>query len=322
MLGCYRRRAGVDVCLSRRRTASAPGDHVMRVELRWKSSLSATCLHAAACWSQGIPAANAELGAALESSIALLVAEVQDALWPVGAVLPQLAGLSAEYENNRELVTRAVARLRIQTTEGLISRVAGAIADVEAALRRARPEIVEELAVRGGPLRQQWDARGPGMLHQIGRLTAAAVVPEFAEIVLVAPYAGGHGEAYPAQNRIALEAVLVNPHPELPEPIRIAWLLAQLTGDLPQFAEVLPPGRAGRAFQLAMLAPALDAGVSVELLASCDEATVDAALDTWRLREGLPADAASRLWQWWSAWLDGSSKWPVAVAALDQLLAD
>jgi hypothetical protein len=236
-------------------------------------------------------------------------------------VIPQLASLSAEYENNRELVTRSLAKLRIPAIEGQVSRVAGAIADVEAALRRARPEIVEELAVRGGPLRQQWEARGPGMLHQLQRLTDEAVVPEFAEVVLVAPYAGGHGVAYPAQNRVALEAVLVNPLPELPETVRTAWLISQLNSDLPRFADSLAPGRGARAFQLAMLAPALDAGVSVELVASCDEAAVNAALDAWRLRDGLPADAAARLWQWWSTWLDGASNWPVAVAALDQLLA-
>jgi hypothetical protein len=293
----------------------------MPVELRWKSSLSATCMHAAACWSQGIPAADAELGATLEPAIAVLIAEVQDAYWPVDAMMQQLASLAAEFENNRELVTRALAKLRIPPTEGLVSRVAGAIADVEAALRRARPEIVEELAVRGGPLRQQWEARGPGLLHNLQRLTDEAVVPDFAEIVLVAPYAGGYGTAHPAQNRIAFEAVLVNPNPELPEPVRVAWLLAQLNSDLPCFADSLPPGRGAHAFQLAMLAPALDAGVSVELVASCDEAALDAALDSWRLRGDLPADAAARLWQWWSAWLEGASKWPVAVAALDQLLA-
>ena len=144
-------------------------------------------------------------------------------------------------------------------------------------------------------------------------------MPEFAEIVLVAPYAGGHGRAHPAQNRVTLEAVLVNPLPELPEAVRLAWLVCQLNSDVPRFADVLPAGRGAAAFALAMLAPALAAAETVEL-ARCDEGTIESALDGWRLREELPADAATRLWGWWNTWLDKSDRWPVAVAALDRLI--
>jgi hypothetical protein len=291
----------------------------MPTEIRWKSSLSATCMHAAACLRAGLQIVDPELAATLEQPVAALFKEIEDAKWPLDAVLAQLVGLAADVDNNRALVTRALARLSLRGVEGLINRVAGAIADIEAAVHRAQPEIVEELAVRGGPLREQWDARGPGMLREIARLTDDGVVPESAEIVLVSPLVGGAGTAYAAQNRVTLEAVLVNPHPQLPEIVRIAWLMAQLNSDLPRFAESLPPRRGGRAFALAMLAPALTAAETVEL-APCDEAAIDGALDAWRLREDLPADAAGRLWRWWDTWLNGASSWPVAVAALDGLM--
>jgi hypothetical protein len=286
----------------------------------WKSSLSATCMHAATCLRAGVPLADHELAATLERPVAALFKEIEDAKWPLDAVLAQLVGLAAEVENNRALVTRALGRLSLRAVEGHVNRVAGAIADIESAVHRAQPEIVEELAVRGGPLREQWDARGPGMLREIARLTDDGVVPEFAEIVLVSPVVGGAGTAYAAQNRVTLEAVLVNPHAQLPEIVRIAWLMAQLNSDLPRFAEALPPRHGGRAFALAMLAPALTAGETVEL-APCDEAALEGALEAWRLREGLPPDAASRLWQWWDTWLNGASSWPVAVAALEKMLA-
>jgi hypothetical protein len=276
-------------------------------------------MHAVACQNAGIAAADPQLAAALHDPAAALVTEIKNAHWPFDAVLAQLAGLSSEFENNRELVTRGVSRLQIKPTETSINRVAGAIADVEAALRRHRPEIVEELAVRGGPLREQWDARGPGMLVELARLTDEAIVPEAAEVALVTPYAGGHGMAHPAQNRITFEAVLVNPMPELPETVRLAWLVIQLNSDLPRFAEALPPRRSAAAYRVATLAPAIAAAEAVEL-AHCDEAAFEAAIDAWRLRDALPADAASRIWQWWQTWLDASGKWPVAVAALDQLL--
>ncbi len=300
-------------------TASGTEDFTLPTELRWKASLSATCMHAALCQRAGVPAADEQVAAALDRPIADLLTEIQEALWPLDATLAQLASLSAEYENNVELVTRVVARLRIETAAGLIKRVAGALADVETALHRARPEIVEELAVRGGPLRQQWDARGPGMLREIARLTDESVVPESAEVVLVAPYVGGHGLAHPAQNRVTIEAVLVNPHPDLPEAVRLAWLVSQLNGDLPPLADVLPADVRARIVPLAMLAPAVAAGAAVELTAD-GEAAVESALDAWRVRADLPADVGAKLWQWWSAWVEGAGRWPVAVAALAQML--
>jgi hypothetical protein len=56
-------------------------------------------------------------------------------------------------------------------------------------------------------------------------------------------------------------------------------------------------------------------------LVPCDETTLDAALDAWGLRGDFSVDVAARLWEWWNAWLDGPGKWPVAVAALDQMIA-
>jgi hypothetical protein len=296
----------------------------MATEIRWKASLSATCLHAALCRQAGIAAANALPGEAIQRPADALYDEIANGGWPVDALLSQLAALASEYENNRELVTRALTRLDIYSVESVVGRVAGAIADLEAALRRVQPEIVDELAVRGRPLMEQWEARGPGMLNQLARSTDELIVPETAEIVLVAPYAGGHGVAHAPVNRVTFEAVLVNPHAELPETVRLAWLLGQLNSDLPRFADALPTGTASgtfgaTTFRAAMLAPALTAGEVVELT-RCDEAMIDTAIDAWRLRDEVPADAATRIWGWWEAWLERPLKWPVAVAALGEML--
>jgi hypothetical protein len=290
---------------------------IMPLELRWKASLSATCLHAALCQRAGLTAADSVLAAAVDGPAAALAGEIAEAGWPVDAVLGQLAGLAAEYENNLELATRALARLRIVGGSS-VSRVAGAIADLEGALRRSQPRVAEELAVRGRPLREQWEARGPGMLAQVARLTEPSVVPTSAEAVLVSPYAGGHGVAYPSVNRVALEAVLVNPHPELPESLRLAWLLCQLNCDLPRYADAAGAARVHGAASLALIPPVLAAAEAVEL-ARCDEATFAAALDAWRPPRPWPREAPRQLWSWWNAWLDGPTSWPVAVAALDRL---
>jgi hypothetical protein len=289
-------------------------------ELRWKTSVSATCLHAAACRAAGFPAVAPELAAALDAAAETLASEIANVGWPVPIVLERLTGLAAEIDNNRELVTRAMSRLHLRPVEsdGAV-RVAGVIADLEAAMHRAQPALAEDLAARVRPIREQWEARGPGILREIGRLTEESVIPAAAEVVLVAPYAGGHGWAHTAYNRVTLEAMLFNPLSELPEVVRLAWLLSQLNGDLPRYADVLPAGQRVDAFRLAMIPPVLAAAEAVELGRS-DPAALEHALVAWRLPQPPPGDAAERLWNWWTAWLDHPTKWPVAVAALEQML--
>lgn len=291
----------------------------MALELRWKSSVSASCLHAALCRQAGIAAADPELEAILDAPAMALAEEIAEAAWPAERLMVQLAGLASEHENNRELVERALAKLQIRAVGPSVVRVAGAIADLEAAVLRTAPALAEELAMRGRPMREQWEARGPGMLLEIARLADVHAVPECAEIVLVAPYSGGHGWAHAAYNRVTLEALLVNPQADLPEAVRLAWLIAQLNSDLPRFAEALPAGRAAPAAAVAMIPAVLAAGEAVEL-ARCDEGSVAQAMAAWRLETlGVAADPHV-VWQWWTAWMELPEKWPVAVAALERML--
>jgi hypothetical protein len=290
----------------------------MLEELRWKTSVSASCLHAAYCRGAGFSAADAHLEELTNPAADALIGELIAAAWPVTAVLNELTSLASEIDNNRDLMTRAIARLRLPVKEVASPvRVAGAIADFEAAMQRAHPQLAEELAARVRPIREQWEARGPGMLMEIARLTDAGVVPTAAEIVLVAPYIGGHGVAHPAHNRVILEAVLANPLPELPETVRLAWLLAQLNAELPLITDAIPPARSLAAMQVALIAPALAAAEAVEL-SPCNESSIASAVQAW-LPSVNAANAAPQIWSWWNAWLDHPTRWPVAVAALEQM---
>ena len=292
----------------------------MLEELRWKTGPAATALYFVYCRACGMTAADSDLDAAIAPQADALIAEIDATACPRVELLAEMTSLAAEIDNNRELVARVISRLHAAPPSTAFTRIAGAISELEAALAGVRPELAEELAMRVRPLREQWEARGPGMLRQIGRLTDDAVVPNAAEIVIVSPYAGGHGLAHPRQNRITLEGVLVHPHPQLPEPLRLAWLLAQLNSDLPRFADALPPGRSAFAFAVAMAPATLAAAQEVEL-ATCDELTLGSAFEAWGLSGMLPADAPQRVITWWNAWLDRAATWPVAVAALERLLA-
>ena len=293
----------------------------MLEEIRWKTSLSATALYAALCRARGRAAADQAMEATLAAPANALPAEIAAANWPVVPLLEQLTALSPELDNNRELVKRAAARIHLPPRdEALQVRIAGAIADLEGALLRSQPNLAEELAMRCGPLREQWEARGPGMLREIARFTEEEAIPLAAEVVFVAPYVGGGGVAHAATNRVTLEGMLFHPHPALPESVRLTWLLAQLNAELPRYADLLPAHRRELIVAAAMLAPTLAAAEEVEL-AVCDESSVASAFEAWGLAEELPPDSPARLWSWWTAWLEQPARWPVAVAALDRVLS-
>jgi len=293
------------------------------MELRWRTSFSASCLHAATCFMEGLPAAQATIREELEPATIALLADLRACGLDAARTLPLLVGLAADYENNRQLVTMAMTRLQGAgaISPAATSRVAGCIADLEVAYRRARPAVTKELAVRVRPLREQWEARGPGILRRMAGLTDDQFIVPAADVVLVAPLAGGHGRAHLHFNRVTFEAVLASAHADLPEALRLGWLLAQLNIDLPQFSDLIPRPRLVRVAGLATLPLVLRAAESVEWAALSAE-SLRLALACWHLPGDFPEDAPDRLLNWWHAYEAGSTRWPVALAALDTLLGE
>lgn len=293
------------------------------MQLQWSASLSASCLHAAACFQEGLPVADAELVPALGGAIEQLLGELRACGLSADEVLPQLVGLAGEVENNRQLVELAFTRLwgKGSFNEPSVARLAGGVAGLEAALLRQRPGLTEELDVRSRPLREQWESRGPGLLRQMVLLTEDSLLVESASVVLVAPIVGGHGRAHLLGNRVTFEAMLVNPHPPLPETLRLAWLLSQLNLDLPMFSERIPRTRMPLVVSLATLPLVLAAAETVEL-ARLDAETLRSALECWHLPPRLPADVDQRLQAWWDTYHGSATSWAAALAALDAMLAD
>ncbi|MCP4190084.1 MAG: hypothetical protein GY768_05590 [Planctomycetaceae bacterium] len=90
------------------------------------------------------------------------------------------------------------------------------------------PRLTEELLLRQRPLRELWEAHGPGLLHQISGQQPLELPPK-AQIVTVLPFHGGGGEAIAEHQSVVIENVLANPISTLPEILRLAWLIAQLS---------------------------------------------------------------------------------------------
>jgi hypothetical protein len=299
------------------------------MEITWKASFSASCMHAAACLADGLPIIDGEFAALVAEPAEVLIATLGECSLEPVPTLRALASWAAHYENNRELVQVALTKLRGPgaINEQHLSLLAAGIGNLETRILSARPEMVEELALRGRPLQEQWNARGPGLLKQIERLTEETFVAPAAEVVLVQPVLGGAGFADMRTNRVVFEAVLTNPHAALPEALRLGWLLAQLNADVPIYAEAVPPGMLPRIVALATIPVVLSSAETVEW-ATCDAGTIELALGCWHVDTlgfwhadmQSPPQTAEQLFKWWNAYHDSSTPWPVAWRALESLL--
>jgi hypothetical protein len=198
--------------------------------------------------------------------------------------------------------------------------IAGRIGEIQAAYAMLFPKFAPQLELRLRPIRELWDGWGPGIMAHVGRLTERRLISSQATVVGVQPVVGGAGRAYPSYQFATIEAVLTNPVAELPEVIRLAWLLAQLGAA--QFAphETAEPIRSPFVWALAMLPPVL-AGSQIVELARIDEANVALAIEQWSI--AIPdalTNPAQSLLHWWETYLQTRPSWEVALNAIDKML--
>jgi hypothetical protein len=290
-------------------------------DIRWLASFSASCLHAADATRRGQLIVDQRLADAVNEPARELRRQVSAAGLPVDRFWRCLLGLSSELESNFELATAALRKAAGQLAgrEGLVGVLAGCIGDLEAAVRSVIPDMVDELALRGTPLRDQWEARGPGLLREIGRWTDPLVIAPNADVVLVQPAIGGGGCAFLLFNRVHFEAVLVNPIPQLPEVLRLSWLLSQLQLDVPHFGEAIHADRLPLVAGLAMLPVVLRAAETVEL-ATWNRDMLALAIQAWHVPVRDIAEMLDILDNWWGTYLENRPAWRVAMAALDRML--
>jgi hypothetical protein len=311
------------------------------MELTWKASESASALYAAKCMSDGLPVADARLAEAFAPALDFALAEFVACGAPADRLLPILTALAARgADDNRQLVEQAIAKTvgRGMFVPATIGRLATSIGGLKAAFQNAyratvaadSPPLVDELTVLGRPLLAQWEAHGPGLLSQIARSTEQNVVAAGAEVVLVYPLVGGNGFAYRALNAVTIEATPTDPCAELPEVVRLAWLLSQLNLDLPAYADRVLPANRDMVGRWATIPPVLAAAEYVGLAPFSLEA-IHQALVVWRLvdqhgGESPIADraptltTATTLMAWWTTLQQGQTPWAVALGALEQML--
>jgi hypothetical protein len=292
----------------------------INMEIRWKTSARASLLHAAEAISLGQPLADGRLENALRPAAPLLARSIDAASLPPARLWRHLLPLSAVEQEKRHIVELALTKTlgRGKRFDQAVAELTAALAAIESAGSEALPGLEAELALRERPLREQWEARGPGLLRILAALIEDRLLPDHASVVLVHPALGGAGQAFLPYNQVQIEGVLANPIAELPETVRLAWLVAQLQLDLPAFSEAIHADRLPHIARFALLPPVLAAAQGVELAANNSD-TLALAIRAWRLTVPAGVDAAALLAAWWQGYQESRPAWPVALAALDQM---
>lgn len=293
------------------------------MQLAWKPGPLNSALHAAFAIARDKKLVDPRLQGALAEPAAALQQEIAASGLPVGPFRRSLAGFATQFDAPRQIVERAVMKVFGQTTPGslLIAKIAAPLTAVVQAFQLACPNPAEALRLRERPLREQWESRGAGLLRQLALLTDERLIPEAATVVLVHPALGGGGEAHLAQNAVTIEAVLTNPLPDLPEVVRLGWLIAQLQCDLPAFADHVNAQRLPYVAAFALLPAVLHAAECVELVHNTPD-LLTSAIEAWHLPK-LPdlnvADTAGLVTEWWRTYQQDRPAWPVAITALDRM---
>jgi hypothetical protein len=292
----------------------------MGIQITWRTSPLASGLHAAEAIGRGLPIADPRLAASLEAPAQILAGEVRAANLPEARFWTHLLGLSGTPTGRRLLVETAIRKTagKVARLEELVARVAAAVAGVETAMQEALPALSDELELRIRPLREQWEARGLGLMQAIGWRTDESLIVKECDVLAVYPALGGGGGAHLPYNSVRIEAVLANPIAELPEVVRLAWLIGQLHLEVPIYSESIHAERLPYVAAYAMLPPTLAAAEELELVHGTPELIRQAA-GAWQMPSPPGMDAADLVHEWWQTFLETRPPWNVALAALDRM---
>ncbi len=289
------------------------------MELRWSVSFPTSCLHAAEAIAHGQLIADPRMAEAIAGPAQILRQAIVAAGHPRTPFWRSLLGLSVATDSAGQLAQRAVTKMVGAGRSGASTgEIAAAIVGVEAAVRQALPSLMDDLSLQMKPLHDQWERLGPVLLQSIARWSDPRLISHQAQVILVHPSLGGGGSAHLPYNNVLIEAVPSDPVAELPEVLRLAWLLSQLNLDLPIFSETIHGKRLPHVAELAMLPVTLQAAAELELLEFTPDA-IDLALSSWHVVTPSDTDPVDVLWRWWGTYIETRPQWNVAFTALDRM---
>jgi hypothetical protein len=291
----------------------------MPTELRWIASLPASALHAAEAVLEGKTLTDLKLAEAMAGPAKKLAGTIRAGGLRPEKLLPLLTVLSAGIPGPLQLTEVALMKVADRAKAKDNARLAEVVRQVISAFQQSVPDVVQQLELRAEPIRNQWEARGPGLLATLGRMTDPELIAEQANVVLVSPVLGGGGRAHLPYNSVEFEAVIADPIAGLPEVVRLAWLVGQLNCDLPKHQGEMTRDQLTQTAAWAMIPAVLSAAEDVEL-AHCDTAMIRLALESWTVWKVVENSAlVDQLTNWWETYHRNRPAWHVAIAALRKM---
>jgi hypothetical protein len=289
----------------------------MSTALTWRISETVNALYAAwACWTRPQQVAP-EVSEALAEPLARLRAALEEERVPASSfwwhVFPAAALASEDPQRLAEItVVKSIGQLEAPLRVPRFARV----------LRELRQRATPELAAPALDfLQAAWQRHGSALVTTIGQLTEPELVPESASVIGVTPITDGGGLAVLSGNVAVIEAVETDAWPDLPEVVRLAWLVSQLQLDLPGYSEQLPAARRGMAAELAMLPPALEAVRRCRITEASLADLLGRVGGSWPTPPLEPA-AQGNLLSWWSVYQSRHPTFALGLSALDRAFAD
>lgn len=292
--------------------------------LKWQASELLSCLHCAWCgveWPQQVPQLSPELRKAAHDLHACLCKSVQ-AEPSNGDNWRVLHALATESKDPGVLAERYL-QLPASPHNCTADSLPGTLQRLLEVFQDGAPRFYEEMSLRTGPMRQQWEAYGPGLLNLIRRSLKLEPGDDAANVCLVQPVLGGYGQVYPETRSILLEAVLTNREPMLPETLRMAWLLSQLrmVGMPVNSSETTVD--ANRVRSLATIPATLQAGADLGI-AEYSVAACGASIAVWQAdlhMHQIPDWLPQCLMDWWDGYQSQAIPWEDACQELFGLMA-
>jgi hypothetical protein len=302
------------------------------MHLTWKPNRSTSALHTAeACWKLPQRLTDPAILEAMGPFARRLGIWISD----LGVPNPQtlwdsLIATGAVIESNEELAQCVLSRSGRHGLSHTHTRsLAELVTDIEAAFIRLVPKYMDQIPLRLRPLQEQWLGFGQGLMTQCRRTTGLHGSNNRCSVIGVQPVLGGFGKCHWEHNLVRIEAVLTNPNPEIPEVVRLAWLLAQLEAashgtTYPSISDASNPDipiawTTWEWIPLAMVSPILVAAHDMELM-RFDPHAIDLALEHWHLE--IPAHGPLRselpqlLFRWWQSATAANNPWNESLQIL------
>ncbi len=295
------------------------------MHVRWTPNFSVSALHAAhAVCTFRTQVTDSRIAETFENFAGFLQQWCVDS----GHIEPSrfwhiLISTALDIESNYELLEATLRKCGAFADSTTVTALAGMVTDIEAAFKQMFPKYLEQIQFRTRPLQEQWLGYSGGLIAHIGRLTEKELLVDEAKVVAVQPVLGGFGVAHIQNNMVRVEAMLTNPLAELPEIVRLVWLLSQLQLELPRFSDLLGTKVLEKVAPLAMLPPALASAQVVEL-SHCTNEVAAMAIEHWHVPTpaglSLQDDVVPALMDWWETYLQTRPTWHIAMQALAKML--